>query len=89
MAEMPVSSARKQRQDESQSKECFDTLGEAHEENAYGAMQRLIQAGEQVGFTVHDLIRMLESGMTLESMLEVIEARMMGSCVHLNLGPRK
>jgi hypothetical protein len=62
--------------------ECFDTLGEAHDENVYGAIERLVRAGEQVGFTVHDLIRMLNSGLTLESLFDVIEVRMVGSCVH-------
>jgi len=61
--------------------ECFDTLGEVHNESAYGAIERLVQAGEQVGFTVHDLIRMLKGGMSLESLLDQIEVRMAGSCV--------
>ena len=89
MAETTKSPARKQWQDEAPLEECFDTLGEAHDENVYAAIERLVQAGEQAGFTVHDLIRMLDGGMTLESMLEVIEVRMMGSYVHPNLGPRK
>jgi len=61
--------------------ECFDTLGEVHNESAYGAIERLVQAGEQVGFTVHDLIRMLKGGMSLESLLDLIEVRMAGTCV--------
>jgi hypothetical protein len=59
--------------------ECFDFLGETHDENAYGAIERLVAAGEQVGFTVHDLIRMLKSGMRLEGLLDVIEVRMTGT----------
>lgn len=61
--------------------ECFDTLGEAHNEDVYGAIERLVQAGEEVGFTVHDLIRMLKGGMSLESLLDLIEVRMEGSCI--------
>lgn len=61
--------------------ECFDTLGEVHTESAYGAIERLVQAAEQVGFTVHDLIRMLKGGMSLESLLDLIEVRMAGTCV--------
>ena len=61
--------------------ECFDTLGEVHNESAYGAIERLVQAGEQVGFTVHDLIRMLKGGMSLESLLDLIEVKMAGTCV--------
>jgi hypothetical protein len=61
--------------------ECFDTLGEAHNENVYAAIERLVEAGEQVGFTVHDLIRMLKGGMSLEALLDLIELRMTGICV--------
>ena len=38
----------------------------------------MVQAGEQVGFTVHDLIRMLKGGMSLEALLDLIEVRMTG-----------
>jgi hypothetical protein len=62
--------------------ECFDSLGEVHNEDAYGAIERLVQAGEEIGFTVKDLIRMLHAGMSLGSLLDVIEVRMRGSCMH-------
>jgi hypothetical protein len=62
--------------------ECFDSLGEVHNEDAYGAIERLVQAGEEVGFTVKDLIRVLHAGMSLGSLLDVIEVRMRGSCMH-------
>jgi hypothetical protein len=75
-------SARNERQGHSPFEECFDTLGEAHNENVYGAIERLVQAGEQVGFSVHDLIRMLKGGMTLETLLDLIEVRMTGVCLH-------
>jgi hypothetical protein len=71
-----------ERQDQSPFEECFDTLGEAHNENVYGAIERLVQAGEQVGFSVHDLIRMLKGGMSLEALLDLIEVRMTGTCLH-------
>lgn len=70
--------AREQRQAQSSLEQCFDTLGEAHNEDVYHAIERLVQAGEQVGFTVHDLIRMINNGMTLESLFDVIEIRMAG-----------
>jgi ferritin-like metal-binding protein YciE len=60
--------------------ECFEVLGEAHNENVFGAIERLVAAGEQVGFSAHDLIRMLRGGMTLETVLDVIEIRMTGAC---------
>jgi len=77
-----ISPARTQRQTQSPVEECFNTLGEAHDENVYLAIERLVEAGEQVGFTVHDLIRMLNSGVTLESLFDMIEVRMVGCCVH-------
>ena len=62
--------------------ECLATLGETHNEFVYGAIERLVQAGEQVGFSVQDLIRMLKGGMSLESLLDLIEIRMTASCVY-------
>jgi hypothetical protein len=56
--------------------QCLDTLGEAHNENVYDAIERLVQAGEQVGFSVHDLIHMLDGGMSLETLFDLIEIRM-------------
>lgn len=61
------------------------TLGEAHDESAYGAIERLVLAGEQVGFTIQDLIRMLKAGMTLESLLDLIEVRMTRTCFDSHL----
>jgi hypothetical protein len=58
---------------------CLATLGEAHDESVYVAIERLVQAGEQAGLTVHDLIRMLNGGMTLETLLDLIEVRMTGA----------
>jgi len=62
--------------------DCFATLGETHNEFVYSAIERLVQAGEQVGFSVQDLIRMLKGGMSLESLLDLIEIRMTASCVY-------
>ena len=76
MVETPMSHPRRQRQAEPLVEECFNTLGEAHDENVYSAIEGLVQAGEQVGFTVHDLIRMLKDGISLESLFDVIEVRM-------------
>jgi hypothetical protein len=56
--------------------ECMTTLGEVHDESVYGAIERLVEAGSAVGLTVVDLIRMLRNGMTLESLLDLIEIRM-------------
>jgi hypothetical protein len=80
--------------------ECCESLGEAHDESVYGARKTLlgllprfatwpIHAGEQVGFTVHDLIRMLKSGMSLEFLLELIELGMSGAWATLNRVQRK
>jgi len=59
--------------------DCFK-VGEAHHENVFGAIERLVAAGEQVGFSAHDLISMLKGGMTLENVLDLIEVRMTGTC---------
>jgi hypothetical protein len=48
----------------------------------YGAIERLVQAGEHVGFSVHDLIRMLKGGKSLEALLDLIEVRMTSTCLH-------
>jgi len=82
MTETVTSPKGKGRQGKSRFEEFFNILGEAHAENVYCAIERLVQAGEQVGFTVHDLIRMLKGGMSLESLLDVIEVRMTGTCLH-------
>jgi hypothetical protein len=63
--------------------ECIAALGEAHNETAYGAIVRLVEAGEQVGFNVPDLVRMLNGGMTLEALLDLIELRMAGADIDL------
>jgi hypothetical protein len=55
---------------ESWFEECVATLGEVHDENVYAAIERLVEAGCEVGFTVADLIRMLKTGMTVESLLD-------------------
>jgi hypothetical protein len=59
--------------------ECIATLGEVHDESIYGAIERLVAAGSEVGLTVPDLIRMLKGGMSLESLLDLIEIRMVDS----------
>jgi hypothetical protein len=59
--------------------ECFDVLGETHNEDVYGAIERLAAAGEQVGFSVPELIGMLKAGMSLGTLLDVIEVRMTGT----------
>jgi len=58
--------------------DCAAVLGEVHDESVYGAIERLVHAAEQVGFSVPEVIRMLESGMTLECLLDLIEIRMTG-----------
>jgi len=51
-------------------------LRESHEVSVYEAIERLIQAGEAVGFEADTLIRMLDRGMSFEELLEVIESKM-------------
>ena len=51
-------------------------LHESHEVSVYEAIERLVQAGETVGFDSHALIRMLDQGVTFEELLELIESKM-------------
>jgi len=81
MAGISMVHARNERE-QSPLEDCFATLGETHNEFVYGAIERLVQAGAQVGFSVQDLIRMLKGGMSLESLLDLIEIRMTGTFVH-------
>jgi hypothetical protein len=62
--------------------DCLATLGDTHSEFVYGAIERLVQAGAQVGFSVQDLICMLKGGMSLECLLDLIEIRMTETFVH-------
>jgi hypothetical protein len=54
-------------------------LHESHEVSVYGAIERLMLAGEAVGLDAPTMVRMLDQGVTLEELLECIEARMEGS----------
>lgn len=51
-------------------------LGEAHQVSVYEAVERLVQAGEAVGYDADTLLRMLDRGMSFEKLLELIEAKM-------------
>jgi hypothetical protein len=37
------------------------------------AVEKLAQAGEKAGFSVEDMIRMLNAGLTVATLLEIIE----------------
>lgn len=54
-------------------------LHESHQVSVYGAIERLVLAGEAVGLDAHTLMRMLDQGMSLEDLLASIESRMEGS----------
>ena len=56
--------------------DCFNHLHEARDLSVYDAIERLVQAEEQVGFSVEDLIQMLDRGMTLSTLFDLIEERM-------------
>ncbi|MGC2477965.1 MAG: hypothetical protein WA485_26740 [Candidatus Sulfotelmatobacter sp.] len=51
-------------------------LRESHEVSVYEAIERLTHAAEAVGFDAHDLVGMLDRGMTFEELLELIESKM-------------
>ena len=54
-------------------------LHESHQVSVYGAVERLVHAGEAVGLDAHAILRMLDQGMSLEDLLACIESRMEGS----------
>ena len=54
-------------------------LHESHDVSVYGAIERLMQAGEAVGLDAPTMVRMLDQGVTFEKLLECIESRMGGS----------
>ena len=70
---MATSERRKRRPDSSD--ESFRSLHESREVCAYEAIERLVQAGEKAGLSVEALIQMLDGGVTLEELLDLIEAR--------------
>ena len=41
-----------------------------------GSIAKLAMAGEQAGFTVEQMIRMLNAGVTIETLLRIIELRL-------------
>lgn len=51
-------------------------LRECHQVSVYEAIERLVQAGEAVGFDSDALLRMLDQGLTFEQLLELIESKM-------------
>ena len=51
-------------------------LHESRTVSVYEAIERLVQAGESVGFDSKTLIRLLDQGKTFEELLELIETKM-------------
>ncbi|MGC1649679.1 MAG: hypothetical protein WA741_27965 [Candidatus Sulfotelmatobacter sp.] len=51
-------------------------LHESHELSVYDSIERLVLVGEAVGFGPDALVRMLDRGMGLEELLELIEEKM-------------
>jgi len=54
-------------------------LHESHDVSVYEAIERLVRAGEAVGFDGDDLLRILDQGLSFEELLELIESRMESS----------
>lgn len=50
-------------------------LSEVHDPSAYEAAERLVHTAEAAGFDIDSLLRMLDQGMTFESLLELIESK--------------
>ena len=56
--------------------ELFTRLQESREVCVYEAVERLVQAAEAVGIDADALPKMVDQGMNLEELLELIQARM-------------
>ncbi len=50
-------------------------LHESHELSVYDSIERLVLVGEAVGFGADALVRMLDRGMSLEELFELIEGK--------------
>jgi hypothetical protein len=50
-------------------------LHESHEASVYDAIERLVLVAETVGLSANVLVCMLDGGMRLEELIEVIEAQ--------------
>lgn len=52
------------------------------------AIERLAEAGERAGFSVEDLIRMLNAGLTVETLLDIIGGCLEASSVETGRSSR-
>jgi hypothetical protein len=50
-------------------------LHESHDLSAYEAVDRLVHAGEEAGLATDTLLRMLDRGMSLQELLELIVSK--------------
>lgn len=50
-------------------------LDESHNLSAYEAVDRLVRAGETAGFDIDTLLRMLDGGIALQKLLDLIVSR--------------
>jgi hypothetical protein len=51
-------------------------LNESRQVSVYAAIERLMQGGEAVGFSAQKLGQMLDRGVTLEELFQMIESEM-------------
>lgn len=50
-------------------------LNESHNVSAYEAVDRLVRAGESAGFDIDTLLRMVDEGIALQKLLDLIVSR--------------
>ena len=67
---------RSQAQIDSNFEDILSRLSESHDVSVYEGIERLVQAGEDVGYDAGALLRKLDQGMTLEELLELIESKL-------------
>jgi hypothetical protein len=54
----------------------FPRLHESRDICVYEAIERMVQAGAEAGLSVETLIQMLDAGVTLDALLDLIESTM-------------
>jgi hypothetical protein len=55
-------------------------MAEAEQSVLFGAIRKLAQAGEQVGFSVEEMIELLKTGVSVETLLDLICSRLDPLC---------
>jgi hypothetical protein len=59
-------------------------MAETSQSVLFGAIVKLARAGEQVGFTVEEMIELLKTGVSVETLLDLIGCRLNPTLPHIS-----